>query len=368
LQFPSAIAVNASGSRVVLCETLEHRCQVFALDKPQAFNPVTNDWLNASLEVHRHASEPGRIPAAPTLTAAKPPGPYAGILDQGASALLVYDLAARSPFPIARTGRPGDRLGECSLPRSLAMDGSGKRYYVLDAGNQRIQVFELSTQSQQPAAGAAYLKAVGALAPLRTLGTRDSPGPERSSVDALCVDTEGNLWSLDAQNAAVLKFDSNGRRIREIRLHGGSSDGTSNLVGLAVGSGGKKIYLLDQCGCQVLAYDADGALAFSWGGREAADETCFRCPSGIAADADGFVYIVDSGLHDIKKFDALGKFVIQWGRYGSKGGEFSSPEGIWLMGRDRVIVDDAGNHRGQVFTLDGAFVAQLPKGANPSPP
>ena len=36
------------------------------------------------------------------------------------------------------------------------------------------------------------------------------------------------------------------------------------------------------------------------------------------------------------------------------------------MGRGRLIVDDVGNYRGQVFTGEGGFVRQLTKGASPS--
>jgi hypothetical protein len=42
-----------------------------------------------------------------------------------------------------------------------------------------------------------------------------------------------------------------------------------------------------------------------------------------------------------------------------------------IAGRDRIVVDDAGNHRGQIFDRDGSLVELFHKGgvpAQPAPP
>lgn len=51
--------------------------------------------------------------------------------------------------------------------------------------------------------------------------------------------------------------------------------------------------------------------------------------------------------------------VDSWGGQGSDPGQFNDPNGIAVAG-DRVYVADSRNHRIQVFTRDGAFVAQWP--------
>src|SRR5581483_7959469 len=167
--------------------------------------------------------------------------------------------------------------------------------------------------------------------------------PDRgASVDAVCADARGNVWALDAEEPVVFKFDPEGRRTADFRLRRDPPGEGGLLAGLAVSPDGERIYVLDQSRSRVLVYGEDGALSFSWGGRALADETSLQCPSGIASDRSGFVYVVDSGTQEVKKFDPRGKFVRRWGAYGSRPGEFSCPQGIWLLGRDRLIVDDAG--------------------------
>lgn len=51
------------------------------------------------------------------------------------------------------------------------------------------------------------------------------------------------------------------------------------------------------------------------------------------------------------------EMVDSWGGQGSAPGKFSDPNGIAVAG-ERVYVADSRNHRIQVFTRDGAFVAQ----------
>ena len=58
---------------------------------------------------------------------------------------------------------------------------------------------------------------------------------------------------------------------------------------------------------------ADG-LKFvrTWGG-EGDDPGEFNSPLGIATDADGNVYVGDTGNTRIQKFDSNGNFITDWG-------------------------------------------------------
>ncbi len=48
----------------------------------------------------------------------------------------------------------------------------------------------------------------------------------------------------------------------------------------------------------------------------------FNLPTGVAVDADGNVYVVDSVNHRVQKLAPSGTPVAQWGRFGSEPGEF----------------------------------------------
>ncbi len=72
-------------------------------------------------------------------------------------------------------------------------------------------------------------------------------------------------------------------------------------------------------------------------------------PKGIAVDANGLTYVVDSNNCRIQVFDEKGAVKRAFGSIGSIGGSFSNPQGIRLDGKDRVLVADTRNHRIQIF-------------------
>lgn len=117
-------------------------------------------------------------------------------------------------------------------------------------------------------------------------------------------------------------------------------------------------------------------VARSWGGTMGTEAGQFNHPRGIAAGADGSVYVVDSDNTRIQVFDAEGNFIRQWGSYCNLGveektgcadpdgdgplalgdGQFQEPWGITVDDEGLVYVTDTWNHRVQVFKSDGTFV------------
>lgn len=81
----------------------------------------------------------------------------------------------------------------------------------------------------------------------------------------------------------------------------------------------------------------------------------FKNPRGIAVDADGNIYVVDSGNSQIKKFDPDGKFLLSWGSFGTSNGQFKNPSGIFVDEK-YVYVADTANARIQKFDKNGNFV------------
>jgi len=80
-------------------------------------------------------------------------------------------------------------------------------------------------------------------------------------------------------------------------------------------------------------------------------------PQGIDVDADGNIYVVDTGNHRIVKFDASGAFVRAWGEAGRGSGEFVYPFSI-ALDDGHVYVGDPNNGRIQFFDHDGTFLGQ----------
>jgi DNA-binding beta-propeller fold protein YncE len=64
-------------------------------------------------------------------------------------------------------------------------------------------------------------------------------------------------------------------------------------------------------------------------------------------------------LHAGAKASPL-KFLLAWGKLGKEPGEFHSPIGIAVNGKDEIFVAEFKNNRVQKFTADGKFLLQVP--------
>lgn len=60
----------------------------------------------------------------------------------------------------------------------------------------------------------------------------------------------------------------------------------------------------------------------------------------------------------IVKYDKAGKFIKEWGKWGSGPGEFKTPHGLAFDSRGRLFVADRGNVRIQMFDQEGKFLGE----------
>ncbi len=75
-------------------------------------------------------------------------------------------------------------------------------------------------------------------------------------------------------------------------------------------------------------------------------------------DAEGNVYVTDSGNNRVQKFANNGTFLRRWGGLGPGNGQFSYPSGIAVDSAGSVYVSD-GKSRIQAFTADGTYVTTI---------
>ena len=106
----------------------------------------------------------------------------------------------------------------------------------------------------------------------------------------------------------------------------------------------------------VQVFDADGRFLAEWGayGTEPGQ---LRGPFGIGLDPDGTLLIAEFDNNRVQRFTPEGELLDGWGEYGIADGQF-----IWAMdaavdAAGRVFVTDYANHRVQVFDRDGRFLA-----------
>ena len=80
----------------------------------------------------------------------------------------------------------------------------------------------------------------------------------------------------------------------------------------------------------------------------------FKYPQGVSFDANNHLYVVDNGNNRVQKLDVDGKYILQFGSYGSEDGELYYPIDI-AVHNDKGFVADGNNSRVSVFHLDGQF-------------
>jgi len=162
---------------------------------------------------------------------------------------------------------------------------------------------------------------------------------------------------LDVADDGLIYVAEQGGRVSVWHQDGGTDpdlatrgDGPGAVVApedVAVSADGKRVYVADPLASRVQVYDrrSGGHLA-SW------DDV--GTPRGVAAGADGRVYVSDAGGHRIHVRDPEGRMVATWGGPGTAPGRFDTPLGLAVAADGSVLVADSGNQRVQRLAADGA--------------
>ena len=211
-------------------------------------------------------------------------------------------------------GSAGSGEGQLNDPRGIAVDAKGN-IYVGDTGNHRIEIFGADGK------------------PIRAIGSLGNGDGQFNEPHGIAVDGQGNIYVADTWNARVVKLDSNGTFLK--------SWGTGNDIG-----SGRRALMTDR----------------TVAGNEAAP-LGFYGPRGVAVDAQGNVYVADTGNKRIVVTDSEGKYLYQWGHEGNEPGAFNEPIGVAVDGAGNVYVADTWNGRVQIFGRgESGKVNPLPQG------
>ena len=188
--------------------------------------------------------------------------------------------------------------------------------------------------------------------------------------NGVAIDRDGKtVWATDRCSAGttpgcagsmanpVHHFDESGKEIRSfgggmfVWPHGIHVDRDGNIwVTDARREAGK--------GSVVVKFSPDGKVLLK---IEAVTD-----PTDVITDRNGDVYIAESHTDvadpnltaRISVFDKNGKFLRAIGKAGTGPGEFRTPHAIEFDSKGRLIVADRHNHRIQILTKDGKFVAE----------
>jgi DNA-binding beta-propeller fold protein YncE len=248
-------------------------------------------------------------------------------------------------FVWSMTGDPNP----LDTPAAIALDAQGD-LYVVDGGNNRIQVFD--SEGQFISAWGSTGDGEGEFNFLRANG---------DIIGAIALDPDGNVFVADNANRRIQKFDSQGGFLLQWGTPGPGEGEFLSPVGLAVDQEGN-VYVSDDGRDDVQKFDNDGRFLLRWGGP-GNDDGQFNFLGGLDVDSQGNVYVADFSNHRVQKFDSDGNFLAKWGTRGQGPGQFNDPGDIAVDGRDNVFVVEFAahspdNYRVQAFDSDGNFLMQ----------
>jgi DNA-binding beta-propeller fold protein YncE len=155
------------------------------------------------------------------------------------------------------------------------------------------------------------------------------------------IDSQDNIWVVDQMSNMVIKFDPEGR----VALLLGRKAEAVPVPARGQGAGGAAI----------------PAPAAGQPTGVGAPTDLFNRPTDVAFDVAGNIYVADGvGNQRVAKFDKNGVFVKSWGSKGAEPGQFgTSARAIAVDAQGNVYVADSGNKRIQVFDGNGTFKTQI---------
>jgi uncharacterized protein (TIGR03437 family) len=265
------------------------------------------------------------------------------------------------------------------LPSDVATD-SGGNLYIADYGNSRIR--QVAQGNIQTVVGGQGTSVIFNQAPATTIRLNGPTG--------LAVDGSGDIFIAEGGigtgsglavgdykiwkiNGSGIVSTAAGNGIENYSGDGGPAtvaqiNTPSNMVLDAVGN----LYIADSAnnrvrrvspGGVIVTVAGNGVAGYSGDGGPATS-AMLNSPEGLAADADGNVYIADTKNNRIRKLLPSGKIISIAGNgnaafFGDGGpadaGSIHSPEALYSAGGGHIYIADTGNQRVRELLPDGTI-------------
>jgi sugar lactone lactonase YvrE len=207
------------------------------------------------------------------------------------------------------------------------------------------------------------------------------PGRVMGSTSAVATDSRGHIWVAERCGAnscatssidPIMEFDAQGNFIKAfgggltVFPHGFTIDAQDNIwLTDARAMPGK--------GATVMKFSPEGKLLLTLGkpGVQGRSPDLFTEPNAVAVARDGTVFVsdgheADRGVARILKYDANGKFLLQWGQPGKGKADLEVPHALAIDSKGRLYVGDRWNNRVQVYTPMGKLLKSWTQFGRPS--
>ena len=341
IHYPNDVTVAPDGSFVVVAELFERRIQIFGPRKGDA--PSTELPALTQPDVQSHF---GKVMAVD--------GRLCAVWEPELRRVLVFDMGGPVPIHITTFGSYGTKLGQFTKITGMAIDESTRTIFILDDATRRVDVVELNFDPDAPPKSdptmakfvrsipiEEFLDANSSVVGLRKVGTRD-------------------LALIDA-GAMNLRIIDIGDGISSIWPVVGSERRESRPLALTVDEPRDRIIVVDDLSRTVLARRREDRHSAVLSKAGESGETLIL-PVDVCTDSAGNLYVIDAGLDAVIKYNAAGDFIRRFGSTGTDDGELWMPSAVGIDCQNRVVVLDYGNHRGQLFTTEGEWLASFSAG------
>ncbi len=275
------------------------------------------------------------------------------ILDEATGSTNPYEGKRTEIDALSTTGSNGAGDGQFTTPRNVAVGPDGL-IYVADSGNHRIQVLDQNGQF------------------LLKWGSEGSKPSQFSEPWGLAVADDGTVYVADTWNHRVQSFSPTGQFLNsfgefanvqhDAQAQPGTFWGPRDIAIDAEGN----LYISDTGNKRIQKFSSDGQFLQAFGGGGVIPGA-FEEPVGIDIDSQGNIYVADTWNRRIQKFDPNFNPLIQWDVVGWDSETVVNKPYLTVDDQDRVLISDPESYRivvyegntGEVLTTWGQFGQDL---------
>jgi DNA-binding beta-propeller fold protein YncE len=245
--------------------------------------------------------------------------------DQSVGAVFIFDPETKNVELIGN-----GKQANFALIVGVALDDND-RLFVSDAKLHRVVAFN-AKHEQEASIGMDVLVRPGGIAIDRENRLLYVVDAGQDIVDVFDVDTFKLLRHLGKPS----------------KKHDQTEPGTFSLPECVAVDSDSNVYVTDTFNNRVEIFDADGGF-ISMFGKNGDGPADLERPKGIAIDGDGHIWVVDDAQDKIKVFNNEGRLLIYMGEHGFYPGQFMGAWGIAIDKLNRVIVSETFPGRVQLF-------------------
>jgi phage tail-like protein len=212
--------------------------------------------------------------------------------DTADNLVMRVDGCDRSIAPVRCLGGGGSQASLFQSPRGLLVPRSRNSLFVVDSGNDRIEIFDLETLQLAEIWGE-----TGSLP-----GQFDTPW-------TLAADHAGNVYVVDYGNHRVQKFDMLGNVVPGFwnNVEGSGLLLQPSDVAVRERDGSTWIFVVDAAKAGVFVFDQDGRPVLDSNGLPRSLTSDLQAPMGIAVAGDA-LYVGDNVAQRVRRFQIAEEF------------------------------------------------------------